>query len=86
MTEKKQVKKKKKPYKRPTSIDEARDNFRYRGKIVIEAGGRIFSTRSGERAQELLKKVKKKYPEDVPTLTYLPKKDEVVIPTLVKMK
>ena len=76
----------KKEYQTPTSIDEARKNFRYRGKIVVEVAGKIFTARSGEKAQEVIAKAKKQYPEATPKVTYLPKKSQIVTPTLKNIK
>ena len=73
-------------YKKPKSIDEARNNYRYKGKIIVEAGGRIFTARSGEKAHSVLKRVRKQYPDQTPTVAYLPKSNEVMIPSMTKIK
>ncbi|MGD9128894.1 MAG: hypothetical protein PVJ09_00150 [Candidatus Woesebacteria bacterium] len=73
-------------YKPPASIDEARFNYRYRGKIVVASGGQVFGTKSAERAVKIVERLKRKYPSEVPTITYLPKKDQMLIPTLASKK
>lgn len=54
-------------------------NPRYRGKHVILAAGKIYSAKTGEGAAEILKKVRKKYPNDTPEIAYLPKAHSLIL-------
>ena len=48
-------------------------NPRYRGKHVILAAGKIYTAKTGDRAAEILKKLKKIRPNVIPEVAYLPK-------------
>lgn len=52
---------------------------RYRGFHVIVAGGEVFKARTGERASQLLDEAHKKYPKDIPEITYLPDSDTLIL-------
>lgn len=54
-------------------------NPRYRGKHVILAAGKIYSAKTGEGAAEILKKVRKKYPNVTPEIAYLPKAHSLIL-------
>jgi len=62
-------------YHKPTSLDEAWQNRRYHGKIVVAAGGEVHGTNDPQRAVQLLKKLEKKYPAAPPETTIIPKED-----------
>ncbi|MBL7078123.1 hypothetical protein ISS42_00500 [Candidatus Shapirobacteria bacterium] len=52
---------------------------RYRGKHVVVAGGKIFTAKTGEGALKILTRVRKKYPEEIPAVTYIPKADTLIL-------
>ena len=60
-------------YHKPTTISEAWGNPRYQGKIVVAAGGELYSTTSEERAVQMFRKLQRKYPNDPPVTTVIPK-------------
>ncbi len=60
-------------YKRPTTLEEASVNPRYQGKIVIESPEGIYSTTDGERAVKALQRLHRKYPDQPPVSTVIPK-------------
>ncbi|MEN8253817.1 MAG: hypothetical protein ABFQ62_05600 [Patescibacteria group bacterium] len=64
---------KKKAYQKPKTIDEARLNPLYRGKIVIESPEGLYSTTRGENAVKKYKKLEKKYPLNSLVTTVIPK-------------
>jgi hypothetical protein len=66
-------------YQKPTTLEEARANPRYQGKIVIAAGGKVFGTQKEERAVEIYRKLRRQHPEDPPVTTVIPKKNELTV-------
>ncbi len=71
----------KNPYVKPTSLSEARDNRRYHGKIIVSAGGEVHGTHSEERAQCLYRRLRRKYPDEKPITTVIPKGPVLMLPT-----
>ncbi len=51
----------------------------YRGYHVIVAGGEVFKAKTGERASGLLAEAKKKYPKQIPAITYIPDADTLIL-------
>lgn len=54
-------------------------NPRYRGKHVVLAAGKIYTAKTGEAIEELLKKLEKKHPKVVPEVAYLPKARSLIL-------
>jgi hypothetical protein len=54
-------------------------NPRYRGKHVIAVDGKVFTAKTGEGASKILAKVRKKYPDKTPAITYIPDADALVV-------
>ncbi len=54
-------------------------NPRYRGKHIILAAGKIFTAKTGDGALEILKKIRKKYPDVTPEVAYLPKARSLIL-------
>lgn len=54
-------------------------NPRYRGKHVILAAGKIYTAKTGERAAEILRKLRSKDPKIVPEVAYLPKAHSLIL-------
>lgn len=52
---------------------------RYRGYHVIVVAGKVFKARTGERASQILDKVGKKYPKNIPEITYIPDADTLIL-------
>lgn len=53
------------------------DNPKYRGKHVILAAGKVYTAKTGKKALEILGKIRKKDPEVVPEICYLPRKNKL---------
>lgn len=70
-------------YHKPTSLREAWQNPRYHGKIVVAAGGEVMGTQNPEKAVQLLKKLEKKYPDENPETTIIPKGGMVMLPAFM---
>lgn len=54
-------------------------NPQYSGKHIIIIGGGIYSTKTGKQASTLLETLLKKYPKQVPVVTYIPKVDSLIL-------
>ena len=52
---------------------------RYWGKHVVILGGKIFSTKTGAASSKLLEKLVRKYPEETPLITYIPKAETLIL-------
>lgn len=68
-------------YHKPTSLTEAQANPRYRGKIVVAAGGEVHGTHSSEQAVKIYKRLQRKYPDEKPISTVIPKGPIVMLPS-----
>lgn len=51
----------------------------YRGFHVIVAGGEVFKAKTGERASQLLVEARKKYPKEIPAITYISDADTLIL-------
>lgn len=54
-------------------------NPRYRGKHIIMIKGKIYTAKNGKEASLLFDQLTKKYPGQIPTLTYIPKEDALIL-------
>ncbi len=59
-------------------IDIFKDS-RYRGKHVVLAAGKIYTAKTGEGTEAILKKLEKKYPKVIPEVAYLPKARSLIL-------
>ncbi len=53
-------------------LSEAFKNPKYNSKHVIIIGGKVYATKTGAAASELLEKLLKKFPNEVPNISYIP--------------
>jgi hypothetical protein len=65
--------------KKKITMPEIFKNPRYRGKHVILVGGRVFTAKTGDGAAEILRKVRKQYPNVTPEVAYLPKAHSLIL-------
>lgn len=70
-------------YQKPTTLNQAWENPRYHGKIIVAAGGEVHGTYKEERAVQLLKKLEKKYPDETPKTTIIPKGGMMMLPHFI---
>ena len=61
------------------SMPEIFKNPKYRGKHVILAAGKIYTAKTGDGAAEVLRKIRKKYPDVTPEVAYLPKAHSLIL-------
>lgn len=61
------------------TMEDVLSNAAYRGYHVIVVGGEVFKARTGERASNLLKEVRQKYPKEIPEITYIPDADTLIL-------
>ena len=52
---------------------------KYKGQHIIIIGGKIYSTKTGRASSELLEKLLKEYPKKIPTITYIPAEDSLIL-------
>ncbi len=52
---------------------------RYRGFHVVVVGGKVFKAKTGEGASKILDEVRRKYPQQIPEVTYLPDADTLIL-------
>jgi len=69
----------KKPRLEKITIEKVMANPRYRGYHVIVVAGKVFKARTGEGASKILDEVQKKYPNEIPEITYLPDADTLIL-------
>lgn len=54
-------------------------NPRYRGKHVVLAAGKIYTAKTGDGVEEILKNLEIKYPKVTPEVAYLPKARSLIL-------
>lgn len=54
-------------------------NPRYKGKHIVVVAGKVFATKTGKEASKILDKLEKKYPKEIPAITYIPKADSLIL-------
>ena len=52
---------------------------KYKGKHIIIIGGNIYATKTGRAKTEILEKLLKKYPKEIPTITYIPAEESLIL-------
>ncbi|OGG22177.1 hypothetical protein A3D03_02665 [Candidatus Gottesmanbacteria bacterium RIFCSPHIGHO2_02_FULL_40_13] len=61
------------------TMDLVLNDPRYRGYHVIVAAGKVFKAKTGEGASKILDEVGKKYPQEIPAITYIPDADTLIL-------
>lgn len=51
----------------------------YQGKHLVMIQDKVFSAKTGSEAAKIFKKVIKKYPNEKPTITYVPKEGSLIL-------
>lgn len=70
---------KKKGSQKKTTMEEVLKNPSYRGYHVIVVEGKSYKAKTGEKAAEILKKVREKYPTKTPAVTYIPDERTLIL-------
>lgn len=60
-------------------LSEVYKNPKYSGKHIIIIGGKVYVTKTGVAASELLEKLLKKYPNEIPNITYIPTEETLIL-------
>ena len=60
-------------------MERVMDDPKYLGYHVIVVAGKVFKARTGQGASKILKEVHKKYPGQIPEITYLPDVDSLIL-------
>lgn len=58
---------------------EVYQNPKYKGKHIVIIGDRVYAARTGKAKSLLLDKLLKKYPDQTPTITYIPRADTLIL-------
>ena len=54
-------------------------NPKYRGKHIVVVAGEVFAAKTSKEASKILDKLEKKYPTEIPAMTYIPKADTLIL-------
>lgn len=54
-------------------------NPKYRGKHLVIVAGKVFVATTGKEANRIIDKLEKKYPDEIPAMTYIPKSDTLIL-------
>jgi len=54
-------------------------NPAYKGKHIIVIAGKVFTAKTGNQANKILDRLEKKYPNEIPAITYIPKADALIL-------
>jgi len=60
-------------------ISKVYKNPKYKGRHIIIIGGKIYATKTGRAKTEILEKLLKKYPKEIPTITYIPAEESLIL-------
>ena len=52
---------------------------KYKGRHIIIIDGKIYATKTGRDSSDLLEKLLKKYPKKIPTITYIPTEESLIL-------
>jgi hypothetical protein len=52
---------------------------KYRGRHLVMIAGKVFAAKSAKEAARIFNKVTKKYSRQIPTITYIPKADTLIL-------
>lgn len=54
-------------------------NPKYRGKHLVVVAGKVFVAKTGKEANRIIDRLEKKYPAEIPAMTYIPKADTLIL-------
>lgn len=52
---------------------------RYKGRHLVIIKNKVFSAQTGQQAAKLFREITKKYPQEKPTITYVPKEETLIL-------
>lgn len=64
---------------RKITMQMAMNDPQNRGYHIIVTAGKLFKARTGETASKILDKARKSYPKKIPSYTYLPDADSLIL-------
>lgn len=68
-----------KPTKQQRLMEKILNDPQYKGKHIIVVAGEVFTANTGEGAGKILDEVDKKYPNEIPAVTYIPDADTLIL-------
>lgn len=60
-------------------MEKVMNDPKYRGYHVVVVAGKVFKARTGEGTSKILDEVYRKYPKEVPEITYIPDVDTLIL-------
>jgi hypothetical protein len=52
---------------------------KYRGQYVLVVGTKVYTAKTGKRAEQIYRELEKKHPEVPPLITYVPEKSSLIL-------
>jgi len=52
---------------------------KYQGKHVILIADQIYTAKTGKEANKIVDRLEKKFPKEIPAMTYIPKADTLIL-------
>ena len=52
---------------------------KYQGKHVILIANQVYTAKTGKEANKLVDRLEKKFPKEIPAMTYIPKADTLIL-------
>lgn len=52
---------------------------KYRGKHLAIVAGKVFVAKTGKEINSIIDRLERKYPDEVPVMTYIPKADTLIL-------
>ena len=65
--------------KNRTTMIKIMSDPKYQGKHVILIANKVFTASTGKIANKIVDRLEKKYPKEIPAMTYIPKSDTLIL-------
>lgn len=62
-----------------TTMEKVMNDPKYRGYHIVVVAGNVFKAKTGEGASKILDETHKKYPTEIPEITYIPDTDTLIL-------
>ena len=64
---------------KPITMEQAMDDPKNRGYHLIVVSGKLFKAKTGQGALKIFDEIKRKYPKEIPEITYLTDADSLIL-------
>ncbi|KKP60547.1 MAG: hypothetical protein UR54_C0011G0011 [Candidatus Roizmanbacteria bacterium GW2011_GWA2_34_18] len=65
--------------KNRTTMIKIMSDPKYQGKHVILIADQIYTAKTGKEANKIVDRLEKKFPKEIPAMTYIPKADTLIL-------